>query len=236
MKWGSSAIVEPTKYSVTSGSPFIAGINITSYTDSGTSGFDSNRWNGLDVSNYGGTYTNSSKVYFYRQSGRNGVYSTKTSDSYSLGNAFENTSAYKAFSATADFEYGQSRNSTLSTGMLTIFGNQHSFTFNQSSNIYRFAMGSNTTLNIFGVGKYNYDTGTVEAAWQNNNDTVGAVFYTHLRAHETRHDLACRLPLDKKKMPQINPLLTLSHPTHPQLSTPITLHPIIKPTSTLPPL
>ena len=57
--------------------------------------------------------------------------------------------------------------------MLTIFGNQHSFTFNQSSNIYRFAMGSNTTLNIFGVGKYNYDTGTVEAAWQNNNDTVG---------------------------------------------------------------
>ena len=173
MKWGSSANVEPTKYSVTSGSPFIAGINITSYTDSGTSGFDSGRWNGLDVTNYGGTYTNSSKVYFYRQSGRNGVYSTKTSDSYSLGNAFENTSAYKAFSATADFEYGQSRNSTLSTGMLTIFGNQHSFTFNQSSNIYRFAMGSNTTLNIFGVGKYNYDTGTVEAAWQNNNDTVG---------------------------------------------------------------
>src|SRR5450756_2911491 len=29
--------------------------------------------------------------------------------------------------------------------------------------------------------------------------TVGAVSYTHLRAHETRHDLVCRLLLEKKK-------------------------------------
>src|SRR5450759_535348 len=28
---------------------------------------------------------------------------------------------------------------------------------------------------------------------------VGAVSYTHLRAHETRHDLVCRLLLEKKK-------------------------------------
>src|SRR5450756_2676310 len=28
---------------------------------------------------------------------------------------------------------------------------------------------------------------------------LGAVSYTHLRAHETRHDLVCRLLLDKKK-------------------------------------
>ena len=27
----------------------------------------------------------------------------------------------------------------------------------------------------------------------------GAVSYTHLRAHETRHDLVCRLLLEKKK-------------------------------------
>src|SRR5450756_3052547 len=29
--------------------------------------------------------------------------------------------------------------------------------------------------------------------------TVEAVSYTHLRAHETRHDLVCRLLLEKKK-------------------------------------
>ena len=29
--------------------------------------------------------------------------------------------------------------------------------------------------------------------------TYGAVSYTHLRAHETRHDLVCRLLLEKKK-------------------------------------
>src|SRR5450756_2807934 len=29
--------------------------------------------------------------------------------------------------------------------------------------------------------------------------TVKAVSYTHLRAHETRHDLVCRLLLEKKK-------------------------------------
>src|SRR5450756_1639971 len=30
-------------------------------------------------------------------------------------------------------------------------------------------------------------------------DCLGAVSYTHLRAHETRHDLVCRLLLEKKK-------------------------------------
>src|SRR5450756_2913476 len=29
--------------------------------------------------------------------------------------------------------------------------------------------------------------------------TIVAVSYTHLRAHETRHDLVCRLLLEKKK-------------------------------------
>src|SRR5450756_2659647 len=31
---------------------------------------------------------------------------------------------------------------------------------------------------------------------------VGAVSYTHLRAHETRHDIVCRLLLEKKKNKQ----------------------------------
>ena len=30
-------------------------------------------------------------------------------------------------------------------------------------------------------------------------ETLQAVSYTHLRAHETRHDLVCRLLLEKKK-------------------------------------
>ena len=30
-------------------------------------------------------------------------------------------------------------------------------------------------------------------------DKLKAVSYTHLRAHETRHDLVCRLLLEKKK-------------------------------------
>ena len=34
-----------------------------------------------------------------------------------------------------------------------------------------------------------------------NLDTVGAVSYTHLRAHETVLDLVCRLLLEKKKQP-----------------------------------
>src|SRR5450756_2603518 len=32
-----------------------------------------------------------------------------------------------------------------------------------------------------------------------------AVSYTHLRAHETRHDLVCRLLLEKKKKKKCNP-------------------------------
>ena len=31
------------------------------------------------------------------------------------------------------------------------------------------------------------------------NDGTATVSYTHLRAHETRHDLVCRLLLEKKK-------------------------------------
>src|SRR5450756_2673792 len=34
---------------------------------------------------------------------------------------------------------------------------------------------------------------------QGKSDKVIAVSYTHLRAHETRHDLVCRLLLEKKK-------------------------------------
>src|SRR5450756_2945425 len=33
-----------------------------------------------------------------------------------------------------------------------------------------------------------------------HGDWITAVSYTHLRAHETRHDLVCRLLLEKKKI------------------------------------
>src|SRR5450756_1177293 len=43
-------------------------------------------------------------------------------------------------------------------------------------------------LHLHGEGRH-------EGLWRH----LGAVSYTHLRAHETRHDLVCRLLLEKKK-------------------------------------
>ena len=42
---------------------------------------------------------------------------------------------------------------------------------------------------------------TLEEFFENNNyvESIGAVSYTHLRAHETVLDLVCRLLLEKKK-------------------------------------
>src|SRR5450759_255067 len=37
--------------------------------------------------------------------------------------------------------------------------------------------------------------------------SVRAVSYTHLRAHETRHDLVCRILLEKKKLRNLSKLL-----------------------------
>ena len=41
--------------------------------------------------------------------------------------------------------------------------------------------------------------GLVEESDEDDTDTTTTVSYTHLRAHETRHDLVCRLLLEKKK-------------------------------------
>ena len=43
---------------------------------------------------------------------------------------------------------------------------------------------------------------------QFDNTLDNAVSYTHLRAHETRHDLVCRLLLEKKKPSPRNGLLS----------------------------
>src|SRR5450756_530829 len=43
-----------------------------------------------------------------------------------------------------------------------------------------------------------------KGVWTGGHDVVGAVSYTHLRAHETRHDLVCRLLLEKKKRLLVN--------------------------------
>ena len=45
---------------------------------------------------------------------------------------------------------------------------------------------------------YNYEKGQYATIPFAYNDAE-AVSYTHLRAHETRHDLVCRLLLEKKK-------------------------------------
>ena len=42
---------------------------------------------------------------------------------------------------------------------------------------------------------------------------VNAVSYTHLRAHETRHDLVCRLLLEKKKNKKTNEKIQLNKNT-----------------------
>ena len=50
--------------------------------------------------------------------------------------------------------------------------------------------------------KYGYQPGVQQTPAPKKRDSAGkwiAVSYTHLRAHETRHDLVCRLLLEKKK-------------------------------------
>ena len=44
------------------------------------------------------------------------------------------------------------------------------------------------------ITEQNFDTEVLQSAMP------VAVSYTHLRAHETRHDLVCRLLLEKKKI------------------------------------
>ena len=46
-----------------------------------------------------------------------------------------------------------------------------------------------------------YPTDHVLEAFSVNKKPIGTVSYTHLRAHETRHDLVCRLLLEKKYIP-----------------------------------
>src|SRR5450756_2993412 len=52
---------------------------------------------------------------------------------------------------------------------------------------------STLAYSLAGHPKYQITSGSVTL------DGADAVSYTHLRAHETRHDLVCRLLLEKKK-------------------------------------
>ena len=51
------------------------------------------------------------------------------------------------------------------------------------------------------TGTTNFDQSTVQLFFSEYilERSISAVSYTHLRAHETRHDLVCRLLLEKKK-------------------------------------
>ena len=42
-------------------------------------------------------------------------------------------------------------------------------------------------------------SGPLADKWDTHRFDLKPVSYTHLRAHETRHDLVCRLLLEKKK-------------------------------------
>src|SRR5665648_1200161 len=50
----------------------------------------------------------------------------------------------------------------------------------------------------YGITKYSHNTKDSISGFYGNIPLV-PVSYTHLRAHETRHDLVCRLLLEKKK-------------------------------------
>ena len=66
--------------------------------------------------------------------------------------------------------------------------------------------GKSTLMKVLS-GVYTRDSGTMKLFGQEittdltpkKAQEMGAVSYTHLRAHETRHDLVCRLLLEKKK-------------------------------------
>src|SRR5665648_960135 len=63
--------------------------------------------------------------------------------------------------------------------------------------------GSYTNINYQTVSTTVYFEGTINSSGIYGTgtwiQTYNAVSYTHLRAHETRHDLVCRLLLEKKK-------------------------------------
>ena len=54
---------------------------------------------------------------------------------------------------------------------------------------------------IFSQNNYSviYEADSKGEVISGNLEELVAVSYTHLRAHETRHDLVCRLLLEKKK-------------------------------------
>ena len=54
-------------------------------------------------------------------------------------------------------------------------------------------------LHNLGCKVNSYEIEVMQQMLQEKGYTIVPVSYTHLRAHETRHDLVCRLLLEKKK-------------------------------------
>src|SRR5659263_779652 len=63
------------------------------------------------------------------------------------------------------------------------------------------------------VMKFIHDQGVIPRIVK-LDDPYGPVSYTHLRAHETRHDLVCRLLLEKKKKKEIKKNKKKKNKTH----------------------
>src|SRR5450759_5407874 len=66
-----------------------------------------------------------------------------------------------------------------------------------SDNIADFKFSNSDWIEQTKAWKKNYPVNLPEYKFEQNG--INTVSYTHLRAHETRHDLVCRLLLEKKK-------------------------------------
>ena len=72
--------------------------------------------------------------------------------------------------------------------------------FNRSSEVISGRAGDNVKMTPQMITQYKKNEITGFLTTESRSGAIAkAVSYTHLRAHETRHDLVCRLLLEKKK-------------------------------------
>src|SRR5450756_2935585 len=92
--------------------------------------------------------------------------------------------------------------------MLSIFRHSSGFTSCASANVHlllRLCVRTLATLHgkrqrpLDGVQEHGCRSSHIPASSGTAMSSSDTVSYTHLRAHETRHDLVCRLLLEKKK-------------------------------------
>ena len=88
----------------------------------------------------------------------------------------------------------------------TILGDIYGFDKEDQSGDKHFNNGNNWQGNYMGTLKTKLPDNIFDKSFYKDIKTLDAVSYTHLRAHETRHDLVCRLLLEKKKNTRRTPI------------------------------